>query len=293
MAGLFPYPPIKGAYMTFSPRVAAEIARLMRDPNALRHERGGMPRSDRHGHYDPDQPRVPAGRSGGGQWTDADPGGAAARPGDDREQPQLARFPSYPTVRPGHPIVALLSLFAALSARNKPDSRAIIDFNAREFLQDPASEPGRPKVAVLNREEVENACRRLDDVQRRTDIAADNVIMNNRRIGQSMSGSQIGSAIHAHVKRQIDSLMDPNYRAEVSYWKDRESRYGRKDSIRIDVFENAGRGLVCVYDIKTGQSRGSGLSPRRMMEIAEHVLKAYPHVQRVIITEVRPTGYHH
>jgi hypothetical protein len=105
-----------------------------------------------------------------------------------------------------------------------------------------------------------------------------------------MSNSQIGSAVHVHVKRQIDALGNPNYRAEVSYWKDDEDeRYGRKDSIRIDVLENAGGGLVCVYDIKTGQSRRSGLSERRMMEIAQKVLKAYPYAQRIVITEVRPT----
>ena len=64
--------------------------------------------------------------------------------------------------------------------------------------------------------------------------------------------------------------------------------YGQMDSIRIDVLENAGRGVVCVYDIKTGQSRHSGLTFNRMQEIAKNVLSAYPHVQRVIITEVRP-----
>jgi hypothetical protein len=82
---------------------------------------------------------------------------------------------------------------------------------------------------------------------------------------------------------------DPNYRAEVSYWKmEEDDVYGRKDSIRIDVLENAGRRLVCVYDIKTGQSRSSGLSLGRMLEIAKNVLGAYPDVERIIITEVRP-----
>jgi hypothetical protein len=64
--------------------------------------------------------------------------------------------------------------------------------------------------------------------------------------------------------------------------------YGKKDSIRIDVLENAGRSVVCVYDIKTGQGPRSGLTFNRMQEIAKNVLTAYPHVQRVIITEVRP-----
>jgi hypothetical protein len=42
-------------------RINNEIARLMRDPNARR--------SGERDHYDPNQPRVPAGNSKGGQWT--------------------------------------------------------------------------------------------------------------------------------------------------------------------------------------------------------------------------------
>jgi hypothetical protein len=57
--------------MNSSDEIANEIARLMRDPDALRHEREGMPSSGRRGHYDSNQPRVAAGQSGGGQWTDA------------------------------------------------------------------------------------------------------------------------------------------------------------------------------------------------------------------------------
>ena len=85
--------------MSFSPRVAAEIARLMRDPNALRDERERMPPSGRRGHYDPNQPRVPAGDSDGGQWTDADGADETAGRGGS-ERPQLAQFsPDRPPVQ--------------------------------------------------------------------------------------------------------------------------------------------------------------------------------------------------
>jgi hypothetical protein len=50
------------------PDVDAEIARLMRDPDALRHERGDMQRGGGRGHYDPNRPRVPAGDPKGGQF---------------------------------------------------------------------------------------------------------------------------------------------------------------------------------------------------------------------------------
>jgi hypothetical protein len=64
------------------PEVANEIARLMRDPDALRHEWDYMQRLSRRGHYDPNQPRVPAGHSDGGQWTTT--GGRPASSAHDR-----------------------------------------------------------------------------------------------------------------------------------------------------------------------------------------------------------------
>lgn len=57
-----------GSSSQVSPEIAAEIARLMRDPDALRSERVGMPRPGGRGHYDPNQPRVPAGDPRGGQF---------------------------------------------------------------------------------------------------------------------------------------------------------------------------------------------------------------------------------
>jgi hypothetical protein len=51
-----------------SPEVAAEIARLMRDPDSMRAEAEHMRRYGGGGHYDPNQPRVPAGDPKGGQF---------------------------------------------------------------------------------------------------------------------------------------------------------------------------------------------------------------------------------
>jgi hypothetical protein len=54
--------------MNPSPKFANEIDRLMRDPDALRPEREGMQHPGGHGHYNPNQPRVPAGDPRGGQF---------------------------------------------------------------------------------------------------------------------------------------------------------------------------------------------------------------------------------
>jgi hypothetical protein len=288
--------------MPLPTHVAREIARLMRDPDALRHERGRMHHSSRHGYYDPNQPRVAAGQSDGGQWTAA--GEGTARKQNNGERPQFAQFPlpdTYPMrpdtlpmrppVRPpGPPIVALLALFAALSAENSPEQRAIFEFNARRFRRDSQDALDRANVDILNREQVENECKKLDKVQRKTDKAVDTV--NNRIAitGVHMSPSQFGTAVHKDLKDQIASLNDPNFRAEISYWKMKEDKvYGRPGSIRVDVLERADGNVVCVYDIKTGQSRRSGLTPARMLEIAKNVLSAYPDARHVIVTEVRPT----
>ena len=134
--------------MPLPTHVANEIARLMRDPDALRHERERMPPSGRRGHYDPNQPRVPAGNSDGGQWTDVDGPNDDSNNvhGDDFSIVQPARFPTVSTSNPKslrtdqgiqRGIEAALALYAALSARNSPEQRAIFDFNAREFLRDP------------------------------------------------------------------------------------------------------------------------------------------------------------
>jgi hypothetical protein len=54
--------------MKLSPEVAQEIARLMRDPNSMQAEAAQMRRATGRGHYDPNQPRVPAGDPKGGQF---------------------------------------------------------------------------------------------------------------------------------------------------------------------------------------------------------------------------------
>jgi hypothetical protein len=196
----------------------------------------------------------------------------------------------------------LLALFAALSAENSPEQRAIFEFNARRFRRDSRDaldranvdilnrEQVEANVDILNREQVENECRKLDKVQEKTDKAVDNINDQIRRTGVYMSPSQFGTAVHKNLKDQIVDLKNPNLRAEVSYWKMREDNvYGRPGSIRVDVLERADGNVVCVYDIKTGQTRRSGLTPARMLEITKNVLKAYPDARHVVVTEVRPT----
>lgn len=269
--------------MILPSHIANEIHRLMRDPDALRPERERMQQANRGRGYDPNQPRVPAGHSDGGQWTDTGGSGAYFGRLDANEHPLVHQARIDRLIRPiQRGIEAALALFAALSARNTPDRRAILEFNAREFRLDESGGLGRPNVSLLNRDQVRDACPRLGEVQDRTDRA--NAIV--RAGGGIMSPQQFGTAVHLNLKRQIDNLKDPNFRAEVSRVKSEEDEtwYGRRGSIRIDVLENVGDGTVCVYDIKTGQS---SLNPSRMADIAQNAFKHFPGTQRIVVTEIR------
>lgn len=237
-------------------------------------------------HYDPNQPRVPKGHEGGGRWT---------RQGESRVQLAFVPPPVWPlaarVIIEG--IRAALGLYSLLSLHNSFRRKALIefDFNARDY----EGEGGRiiPKQpTLLEYNDVTNVCRRLPDVQALTDEATRRARADFIKQGRTnVRAADFGTAVHTNLKRLINgddpnSVKDVNFRAEVSFLKNREENYGRKGSIRIDVYERREDGTVCVYDIKTGKS---GLSPRRMDEIAKNVLKVYPEVRRIIVTEVRPT----
>ncbi len=285
--------------MPFPTHIANEIARLMRDPDALRHERGGMPHSDRHGHYDPNQPRVPAGQQGGGQWADTGRGSAV------HERPQIehavltgagladiaARLPTEKVQartnrgripNPFEVVDALrLGLYNDLSARNGRNQQAVIEFRAAQY----GKAVDIVMVKTLSRSEVGGLCDRFADVQALTDSAVAAV----RNSGANLSPQQFGTAVHELVKKEIDRMKDPYLKAEVSFLKGLEAGRGLKDSIRIDGIERVKKrpDTVCIYDIKTGIR---GLSFPRMFEMVVNSQKAYNgEIRNFIVTEVRPT----
>lgn len=248
-----------------------EIRQLRRNHATIRREWESIRREYYARKYDPNQPRVPAGTPDGGQWTSEGSSPSSVRP--------IFYDPRRLAVQKA--IEVGLAFYTWLSARNGRDSQAIITFNASEFKPDGRGELDLSGVKLLDRDEVDAACPRLGEVQERTDYAADGV----RRSGRYLPPAEFGTAVHTNLKKQIEDLDDPNFRAEVSYVKNEEENYGRKNSIRIDVLENVGDGTVCVYDIKTGRR---GLSVARTAEIAMNVFKAYKGTQRIIVSEIRP-----
>jgi hypothetical protein len=248
-----------------------EIRQLRREQDAIRREWECIRREYYGRKYDPNQPRVPAGNPDGGQWTSDDAVASSVRP--IFYDPRRLAFQK--ALETG------LAFYTWLSARNGRNSQATITFNASEFKPDGRGELDLSDVKLLDRDKVDAACPRLGEVQERTDRAAAAI----RRSGRYLSPAEFGTAVHSHLKHQIENLDDDNFRAEVSYVKNQEENYGRKDSIRIDVLENVGNGTVCVYDIKTGRR---GLSVARATEIATNVFNAYKGTQRIIVSEIRP-----
>jgi hypothetical protein len=218
--------------------------------------------------FRPDQPRDDHGR-----WTDGGAGHeSTVQPAFFDPRREIAR----------KAIEAAVALYTWLSARNGSGRRAVIGFTARDYRPSETGGTDLDFVGQLDRDKVDAACPRLAEVQERTDLAAATV----QRERGDLRPAQYGTAVHTDLKGQIDDLKDPNFRAEVSFLKERDDvRYGEKGSIRIDVFENVGNGTVCVYDIKTGQA---GLTMPRTAEIATNVFNRYPATQRIIVTEVRP-----
>lgn len=242
----------------------AEIEMLRGDYRAIAREWAEVADIRRQRKFDPGQPRVPAGQTGGGRWTLA--GGAAAG----------LRLAARLTGALG----GLAVLYLEMSKRNDANHRAAAIFKSREY---PISERELDlgEVRNLDRDETRRNCPRLDEVQSRTDAAAETV--SQARPG--LPPAEYGTAVHENLKQQINALGDPNFRAEVSFLKGQEEGYGRLGTVRVDVYERIDDTTTCVYDIKTGKS---GLTPARMREIATTVGMSYGAIGRVIITEVRP-----
>ena len=237
-------------------------------------------------HYDPNQPRVPAGRHDGGEWTRDGAGDVTPTPARSLIQKKIEeplRKEIEDAVRKA--IEAVLALFAMRSTENGSEKRAVLEFNAREYPIEKKS-LDMYKVKLLNRQEVQTACPSLEEVQKKTNEAAAEVQAEMQDSNRSLSPSQYGTAVHYCLKQKIDNSGDKKLAAEVSFFKQMtEGSYREKGSIRIDVLEPTDKETVCVYDIKTGRR---GLYFPRMTEIASNVLRRYPDTKRIIVTEVRP-----
>jgi hypothetical protein len=135
-------------------------------------------------HYDPNQPRVPAGHDGAGRWT-RDGSVQVAQLALPGIAPAILAAPALAIAA----FVAALPQFRWLSAQNSRDKHAILEFNAREYRKTEKGVLELANARLLTREEVDKACGKFGDVQRITNEAAAFVRANEPGLSRSQNGT--------------------------------------------------------------------------------------------------------
>jgi hypothetical protein len=236
-------------------------------------------------HYNPNQPRVPKGQPHAGEWTG---NGSALDEAflpvfyDPNREPRRIKVPRPAIIELGALAYMWLSLFNG-------QRQAVISFKTGEYRRSKLSDDILEYVRQVDDDELKRICPRYDIVQWLTNVSALEARLAEAQSNRKMTASQFGNDVHVRLKQKIVALGDPNFKAEESYLKGEEARYGKEGSIRIDALEDLQTGTICVYDIKTGTSRNSGLSLKRRAEISNEIFKAFrKKAQRVVLTEIRP-----
>jgi hypothetical protein len=183
-------------------------------------------------HFNPNQPRVPAGHPDGGQWT---PEGAVP-------------------VGSGH------------SGSEKPSPSVW----SGHFKIDPDSDTGVPEVQQASAHPKFNDWRTgistIDDTTQALMDILDRTVTPMSRAG--MSPSRWGVLVHVTFATQVKLAGLPGIApddVETTFSLIPGARYGSKDSIRTDVvLRNAIGDIIAIYDVKTGDA---DLDERRVNEL--------------------------
>ena len=276
--------------------------------------------------YNPNQPRVGAGNPAGGQWLGQNVGRSGAggsSVGDDGEitgtvpkrsaaqkpgvvaplptQPTLDRpgtgrdsFPQQVQFTPTMPmpgvagiaigmIGAAIALYNYLNSRPQSGETIVLELESREYGRSEAYSFEFAFVRSLNQSETQSICPRLEEVQDRVDRVDQDVSVYY----PEASAQQHGTEVHKRLAIEINNLLDPKFRAEISISNEKVgTTYGERNSIRVDILEEVSPSTVCVYDTKTGKAE---LTIKRANEIAEKIFRAFGKVPlRIVVTEVRP-----
>jgi hypothetical protein len=215
----------------------------------------------------------------------------------------------------------LLGLYEQLSDRAGADNQVVIEyrlkpkeeprkeiapdekFRANEYPQDKTDKLKLDVGAIraLDRDEVKKICPRLEHVQEMTDEA---VSWLDKYLPEDMRGSVFGSEAHFLIKQRIDWENDPNFKAEISFYKavngyrekpispeeyGKPAPYGAEHTNRLDAYEYIpDEKRVCVYDFKFGTTRWS---LRSMYEVAQTVHRNFDKAETFVMVQVKPTGF--
>jgi hypothetical protein len=188
--------------------------------------------------YNPDQPRVPAGQSAGGQWTSGNGSGSSGGPETDGG--------ASPHGHPGNgPQYAALDTGTRTDAANAPVDEQYGAVNVKRF--------DRTGNNFIDSTSVELST-----------IFASIIVANPRPPG--MTPQQYGTFIHLMFKDAVIAAQLIGISSvDVETTFPEGQRYGSRGSIRTDVvLRDTDGAVIAIYDIKTGES---GIEPDRADEL--------------------------
>jgi hypothetical protein len=216
------------------------------------------------------------------------------------------RTPAAPAAQPQTPKPKIggaiwgtaLQIFNELSPRSRPDKPVALEFKirAREYPRDEndKSELDFKDVRVLRPDEVQKFCPRLWEVQFRTN---ETVRLLDQVLPRDLPAGVFGTAVHSLMRLQVQSQNDPDFKAEISYFKMPNMNrpdpfapagYGEQNTRRLDILENVReQETVCIYDVKTS---GARFTVRDMNEVASTARYYFPHAKNFVLIEVKPSG---
>lgn len=138
----------------------------------------------------------------------------------------------------------------------------------------------KPIIGPLDIGEVDRACPRFSDVHQIA-VEAD---MRVRAANPGLSARELGTLIHKEIANEIRQWPEIG----LGVWSEqgllqgiaKDGDFLPKGASRIDVLEDAGKGTVCVYDPKTGDST---MSRNQMMRYWQEALLFRPGTTRVFV----------
>lgn len=231
----------EGFTMMFQHSNQAELLHMRRENALLREEWGRLKHLFYNRKYNPDQPRIPAGNSDGGQWTSEDGGindsrviSDATPDNDWKPGAQYAAGPRGPRDRlPPLPHIPIPELGEGA----------------------PAYRPGQ--VTIVNN--AQTGLSTIDDTTEKLRTALEKVV-NSRGEGY---GPEYGKAIHYDFGDAVKSQNLRGIRVEHTYPE--PLSYGAKGTIRTDVvLRNDVGEVIAIYDVKTGSAY---LDAKRVSEL--------------------------
>jgi hypothetical protein len=261
-------------------------------------------------HYNPNQPRVPAGHHGGGQWTRGgfghnDPVVRLAF--DDRTDPlrridspplaptQPPRTVPKPQLRIKLPVWgAIAAAIGALLGQKDPDQQPVLVFRANDNVRD---SQGVWRVADLknaNQDDIKEICGdQIEDLQG----LLDKVVKTVESEGGNLAPDSFGMRAHQLMKKEVDKLIkdleDLDVKTEFLITRDKDGKLqimddknNPKGSLRSDLGHFKGTDTVCITDYKFGDK---GLEKAKIDKILKTIKELFPNVTRIFITEAKPT----